>query len=235
MNAGSKMGWMLIAIFVALFALAGAWHWTPMAKWVDVRALSEWMSFVRAHPLGPVFALAAYLAGSLVLFPIAMLIIATIFVYGPLLGFVYALLGSALAAALTYQIGHWLGYEAVRQIAGERMSRIRRAASSHGFEVAFVTHLVPVAPFTLVNMVAGAASIRFQDFALGTILGMIPGITAITLFERQLEHLMRNPGLESYALFGAVVALTAVATAWARRRLASFEDAVSISGDEKSG
>ena len=35
--------------------------------------------------------------------------------------------------------------------------------------------IVPVAPFTVVNLVAGASHISFRDFALGTLLGMLAG------------------------------------------------------------
>ena len=45
-----------------------------------------------------------------------------------------------------------------------------------------VVRNLPVAPFTIVNMVAGASHIKLGDFLLGTALGMAPGIVAIMVF-----------------------------------------------------
>ncbi len=47
--------------------------------------------------------------------------------------------------------------------------------------------LVPVAPFTVVNVAAGAFNVRFFDFALGTLIGMAPGIFAIAVFGERLD------------------------------------------------
>ena len=57
------------------------------------------------------------------MFPIVILIPVTAFIYGPLLGPVYALLGCLVSALLCYMLGKKLGSEAVYRIAGSR-SRI---------------------------------------------------------------------------------------------------------------
>ena len=54
--------------------------------------------------------------------------------------------------------------------------------------------LLPVAPFTIVNLVSGAFQVRFRDYIIGTLLGMAPGIVVINLFAQQFESAVRNPG-----------------------------------------
>ena len=39
--------------------------------------------------------------------------------------------------------------------------------------------LVPAAPFTLVNLVAGAMRIRFLHYLAGTALGLLPGLAVM--------------------------------------------------------
>jgi uncharacterized membrane protein YdjX (TVP38/TMEM64 family) len=68
--------------------------------------------------------------------------------------------------------------------------------------------VIPVAPFTLVNMFIGASGIRFRDFFLASLVGRIPGILTLALFGVQLESALRNPGLASFALL--VIVLVAV-------------------------
>ena len=68
--------------------------------------------------------------------------------------------------------------------------------------------IVPVAPFAVINLVAGASHIRLRDFALGTLVGLLPGITVIALFADGLVNSIRDPDTNSFAwLVGAVLVI----------------------------
>jgi phospholipase D1/2 len=62
--------------------------------------------------------------------------------------------------------------------------------------------VIPVGPFTLVNLFIGASGIRFLDFILASVVGRVPGILVLTLFAVQIENALRRPGLISLALLG---------------------------------
>jgi hypothetical protein len=64
--------------------------------------------------------------GSLVLFPVTLLTVATVFAFGPIAGYGYALLGCLLSAAFTFFLGRILGSDFMRRLAGSRFDRIRR-------------------------------------------------------------------------------------------------------------
>jgi len=74
----------------------------------------------------------------------------------------------------------------IRSITGVRMGspepfvkRLTRAAS---ISLATATvRIVPIAPFGVVNLVAGASHVRLRDFLVGTVLAMAPG-TAVLVF-----------------------------------------------------
>jgi phospholipase D1/2 len=71
--------------------------------------------------------------------------------------------------------------------------------------------LVPIAPFTLVNLVAGASNIRFVDYMLGTMLGMAPGITMMSALGYQIWSIVMEPTLTNVMIFLlAVIAWLAV-------------------------
>jgi uncharacterized membrane protein YdjX (TVP38/TMEM64 family) len=82
--------------------------------------------------------------------------------------------------------------------------------------------MVPVAPFTLINLAAGAIRIRLSDFLAGTVLGMAPGMAALTLFGDRIEALLRDPSPGRIALLlmalGLVVAVAYGTDRWAARR-----------------
>jgi phospholipase D1/2 len=106
----------------------------------------------------------------------------------------------------TYGLGRVLGREKVSRLAGSRVNRLSRKLAKHGVITVTTVRILPIAPFTIVNLVAGASHIRFWDYVFGTILGMAPGIAAITLFENQLEAAIREPGLGSFAILGGLTA-----------------------------
>ena len=95
-------------------------------------------------------------------------------------------------------------------------------AGSGGVLAVVVLRLVPVAPFTLVNLVAGATHLRARDFLLGTALGMTPGILAVTVFSDRLAVALWHPSGTALALLAAAAALIAagafVLYRWLARR-----------------
>lgn len=146
-----------------------------------------------------------YIVGGLVLLPVTLLILVTILTFGPWWGGAYALFGSMLSAVITYGIGRWIGRDAVRQVSGARLNKISKRLGQNGMVAVMAVRLLPVAPFTVVNLVAGASRIRFMDFLFGTLAGMCPGIIMFAIFDKGLEQLIRNPDLKSVMIFIGVV------------------------------
>ena len=65
--------------------------------------------------------------------------------------------------------------------------------------------LVPLAPFAVEGVIAGAIRITLRDFMLGTALGMLPGTLAATVFGDQLEAALRDPADVNLWLIAGVV------------------------------
>ena len=77
--------------------------------------------------------------------------------------------------------------------------------------------VVPIAPFAIVNMVAGASHIRLRDMVLGTALGMAPGTVIMAFFVEQIVAAFRQPGPLAAAIVLGLLALVAVG-GWAARK-----------------
>jgi len=208
-------------ILLVVLGLAAAWRWTPLADWVDFDTIIGWATSLKGNPAAPFIVAAAYVVGSLVLVPVTLLTVATVFTFGPIRGYAYAVFGCLLSAALTYGIGHMLGHDVVRRIGGSRLDRLNQSAARHGLVTVVTIRMLPIAPFTIVNMIIGASRIRFRDFILGTFLGMAPGLLALTLFEYQLENAVRGPGIGRFAILAVLVVLVILGSVWIHRRLAN--------------
>ena len=223
------------AIFLlCLTGLAVAWRWTPLGNWLDVTTLVEWATPLRNHPLTPLAVIVAYLVGGLLVAPITVLIVATAVAFGPLLGFTYSLLGCLLSATLTYAIGSLIGRDTVRRFAGAQVSRLSHRLARHGVTAILLVRVLPVAPFTLINVVAGASEVRFRDFILATFLGMLPGLLLMTVFGNQLESVIRDPKAESIMILASLVLALVLVMTWLRRLLVKSDaDAASPSAPEE--
>lgn len=207
------------AIFLLMMVgLAAAWRWTPLGNWLDVATLVEWARPLRDHPLTPLVVVGAYGVGGLIVAPITVVIVATAVAFGPLLGFTYSLLGCLMSATLTYGIGALMGRETVRRFAGAQVSRLSQRLARHGVTAILIVRILPVAPFTVVNVMAGASEVRFRDFILATFLGMLPGLLVMTFFGNRLESAIRDPKAESFMILVALVVALVLVMAWLRRR-----------------
>jgi phosphatidylserine/phosphatidylglycerophosphate/cardiolipin synthase-like enzyme/uncharacterized membrane protein YdjX (TVP38/TMEM64 family) len=206
-------------ILLVLLILSAVWRWTPLGEWLSLERISGWINHLRGSPSAPFIILGGYIVGSLVLVPVTAMILATALTFGPILGFSYSLSGCLLGAVVTYICGRLIGRDTVGKLAGARVNRLSRRLGKHGLSTVATVRLLPIAPFTIVNLVAGASHIRFRDFVFGTILGMAPGILAITVFERQLEVAIREPGAKSFALLAALVGAIVVVALVVKKRI----------------
>lgn len=198
---------LLLLLFVGL---AAAWRWTSLGDWLEIQTLTEQARLLKHQPAAPVFAtLGIALAGCLAV-PMMLLVVASVLTFGALPGFFYALAGAEISALLIYGAGQVAGRDLVRRYAGQTLNRISNALARRGILTVIALRLVPVAPFVIVNAVAGASRIRFRDFALGTLVGLIPGMAAISLFAEGLVKTLREPdGGRVAALLTAIVIIIA--------------------------
>lgn len=211
--------WRIATALIVLATLAAVWRWTPLREWVNLAALVSMARTLDDSPIAPLAVLAAYVVAGLLVIPVTALIIATGIVFGPLLGGVYALSGALLSAAVTYWIGRRLGRHAVRRLAGKRLNRITRRLAKKGTMAIAVVRLLPIAPFSVVNAVAGASRIGWREFMLGTLIGMAPGIFATVVFVDRVAKAVTDPGLDTFIMLLAFVALILAAAMFVNRRL----------------
>src|SRR5262245_38948260 len=165
-----------VVILLLLFTLPALWSWTPLNDRINLATIIEWQQSIKNYPTAFYLVVGAYLLGSLFLFPVTVLNVATVLTFGPIQGNLYGLVGWLASAALGYGIGRGIGQEIVTKIARFWGHRVLEPADRHGFLTVLALRVFPVAPFTLVNFLVGAARIRFWDFLLASVIGRIPGV-----------------------------------------------------------
>ena len=190
----------LAVIFLFVAALAVIWRATSLHAFIDYDTMGNWIASLTDSQFAAVWIAAVFTLGTLILAPVTLLIIATGATFGPILGFFYALCGSVASAMVHYGLGRIAGKQTVRRIAGSRLGRVQRQISRHGFISLLFARIVPIAPFVIVNLVAGAIQIRVRDFLLATVIGMSPGILAVVVLGNQLQRALQDPGIGNIML-----------------------------------
>ena len=194
----------VLGLVAALAGLALAWQYTSLKDFADVGFVSSVIS-ERSH-FAPLLAIAAFVVGGLVVFPVLVLIAATAAALGPWMGFVSAGIGVLLSALTLFLIGRFLGHVRLQRLLGRRAARIQRRVIGKGVVAVAMIRMVPIAPFSIVNLVAGASELSLRDFMLGTVLGMAPGIAVMAALGAQIADLARNASLSNVLLLVLAVA-----------------------------
>lgn len=106
--------------------------------------------------------------------------------FGSLAATVYALIGSFLAAGVTFWTARAFGARAVERWSGAQYQAIRGCAEKHAFGFALVMCINPLMPTDIAIAAAAAAGARFWPTALGMLIGTIPGTFVTALFGSSL-------------------------------------------------
>lgn len=192
----------LLALLLAILAVL--WQWTPLRHYMNIGMLTQVTQMLARMPFSPLVILAAYVIGGLVSVPITLMIAATGLVFGAVEGGAYAFVGTAASATVTYMLGRRLGRETVRRLAGPRINGLSERLAERGLVAMVILRILPVAPFTVVNVIAGASQISLRDYLLGTLIGMGPGIIVTVSFAHQLVQTLHDPTAGSFAALLAI-------------------------------
>jgi phospholipase D1/2 len=203
-----------------ILALAGVWVVFSQEADAAVRDVLELSATDWTTPLVVV---GVFLVGAALMVPVTLMIIGASATLGLVWGLAYAALGTLISAAVFYGLGAWLGTGVVRRVTGGRLAKVRDAIRRRGVLAIAAIRVVPLAPFSFVNLAAGATSVGFWPFIIGTALGMAPGFIVLSALGDRLYRLVSEPTVAGIAIVFALLLLwlatVLFAQHWARRQI----------------
>ncbi len=207
----------LLGVVIALALVALAWRFTPLGAWLRFDELVRYGDWIGDQPLAPLMVVLAFVVGGFLVVPVMLLIGVTAIVFGPVEGTLYSFAGALASASVIYALGRSLGRDAVRRLAGRRLNELSRRLARRGLLAVVLVRMLPIAPFSMINIVAGASHIGWRDFLFGTAIGLAPGIIMTSAFVDRAVAAMRHPSPATIALLAAVV-IAIGGIAWLVRR-----------------
>jgi uncharacterized membrane protein YdjX (TVP38/TMEM64 family) len=180
------------------------------------------LAWVEDNPLAPLAYIVLYALRPLTLFSSVLLTLAGGFVFGPLWGVVYTVIGANLSATVAYFVGRYFGAGVLDDESSQGlMQRYARRMRANSFETVLIMRLIFL-PYDLVNYLAGFLRISYWSFILATIIGSIPGTIAFVFLGASLTPAELNnmfvtgeaPSLDwrvlaiSFVMFGVSILLS---------------------------
>lgn len=196
----------IAVLLLGMLAIAAAWHFTGLAEIITADRIRDVLASARGNAWAPLLVLAAFLLAAVTAFPVNALVLATAAVYGPWYGFAYSVLGVFASAFLMYFVGAWLGKAALVRLLGPKLQPVLEGVRERGVLVVVAFRVVPVAPGTVVNLALGASGIRLSDFAIGSVVGMTPGLLLVSIMGDRLVALIANPTIGEVGVLALCIA-----------------------------
>ncbi|GAB4212140.1 MAG: TVP38/TMEM64 family protein [Roseiflexaceae bacterium] len=188
-------------------AVLGGYQWYAWSNGLGpLEVVQRLLDFLSGSPYGPLLYLLIYAVRPLFLFSAVLLTVAGGFLFGPLWGLLYVLIGSNTSATVAYAIGRFLGAGVLEgQQSDGLVQRYAERMRRNSFETVLIMRFVFL-PYDLVNYLAGFLRIRWAPFILATVLGSLPGTLAFVLFGASVERFDGGlPALNPWSLVASVV------------------------------
>jgi len=168
------LGAIFLTILVAIFMLDlhRFLSWTALAQLSG--DLEQAVS--TAYGLSVVAYILAYIAVVALSLPGAIwMTLAGGFMFGPIWGGLFAVLGASGGACLLFLIARYVVGDSLRHRYGPRLQSFEAGFQRDAISYLFVLRFVPLFPFFLVNLGAALAGVAFWQFAVTTFFGIMPG------------------------------------------------------------
>ena len=196
----------VIAVVLGLFLV---WRYTPLADVLTARNVVRWARAVGSVRGSELLMIIAFVISAFVMFPRPILTLLSVIAYGPLAGFAVSMGGILAAATAVYFAGRAVPKHMLREHGGPRLERTTQTLREHGVLAALAVSIVPVAPFALIGMAAGAARVKLWQYLTGVMLGMFPGTVATALFTNQLLAALDEEAEVNYWIVAAALLVLA--------------------------
>lgn len=145
------------------------------------RALLALRAAGRTWWVGPAFS-AGYAAAVAFGLPASVLTLLGGAAFGLGRGVLWVSLGANVGASAGFWIARGLGRSAVERFLGPRLAGFDQGTRAAGFLGVLTLRLLPVAPFSLLNFACGLTPIAWAEYALATVIGILPGTVIYVFF-----------------------------------------------------
>ncbi|MGD2117997.1 MAG: VTT domain-containing protein [Chromatiales bacterium] len=216
-SVGRKRLLLFVLVIAALFALAAAWRWTPLQEWLSPERLQTVLDSFSSPAVQAAVAISGVTLASLLMVPLTLLAVVAGIAFAGWQAFAYVLAGSLVSSMIAFGAGRVLGQNLIKRGDSGRLQNLSQRIAKRGTVAVAILRMVPIAPFTVFNLVSGASHLGARQFLFGSLLGLAPGLGAVTLFSSSLWQAVTEPTATTVVM-AVGVGFVLVLLAWMAKR-----------------
>jgi len=164
---------LLFAVWIIVLVGVGYYFYTH-----DI-SLEQIQEYVAGFGLwGILVYMLAYTIRPLIFFPTSVMTPASVALFGPGIGWITTYIGETFSACLAFFVARFFGRKFVKSHENKFLKKYDKKLTENGLETVVFLRLVPLFPFDFVNYSSGLSGIKFRAYIIGTMVGIIPGLTA---------------------------------------------------------
>lgn len=163
---------------------------------IDLSNISEEEFKARVESLGnwgPVIYIVVYLFRPLILFPAGVLSATAGVIWGPIVGFFYLQIAANISSTAEFLFARYFGRELAEKHLKGKIQDIDEKIEKHGFLTVLLIRLIPNLPWDVQNLSLGLTKVRFRDYFIATLIGIMPGSFAFVFFGSSLIKVLFDP------------------------------------------
>lgn len=168
-----------MATLVAVGALA---RLTPAASLLSLDGLINGVRSLQATAWAPLVFVLVYVTTTALGLPGSVVTIVGGVVFGFGWGALYNSIGANIGANAAFGLARMLGRDGVERIVGKRIQGLNNAMLRHGLIGLLVLRLIPIVPFNVLNFASGLTKLRWREYIIATMVGILPGTLVYTFF-----------------------------------------------------
>lgn len=129
--------------------------------------------------------------------------------FGPIKGFLLTMVGFFITGTIAFYISRLLGRDFVEGLLGKKFIKLDKNMEEKGFKILFFLRLPPVIPFDPLSYACGLTKIKYRDFILASLFGVVPETICYSIMGKNFH----NPLSPQFIIPIALVTLAALFSA----------------------
>ncbi len=139
-----------------------------------------------------------------VIIPITLMTLIAGGIYGPIYGFILAMVSIFISSNVAFFISRYLGKAFVERLIRKRADKLNVQLEKNGFKIVLLMRLSGVFPLDLVSYTAGLTKVKYKEFIIATMIGSAPETFSVAY----MGHHIRNPLSPGFILSVVLVLVT---------------------------
>ena len=164
----------ILLLFVIVAVYIG--KFTEAASYLSREAFEQ--TIANFGVFGPLFFMGIYFIGTIFFLPGTPLSILSGVLFGSLWGTVYVVIGATLGASVAFLVARYLAKDYIDSVLKDKFKALDKydhKLENKGFLTTLFLRFIPLFPFNGLNFALGLTRVKFKDYFLGTLIGIIPG------------------------------------------------------------